>query len=350
MVQKRRARYIALTGLIVVCLGLYSLTQLNFYHGASFDGFPRLAKVQEALGLHRGNGEEARSYGTVPLIIGHRGSGLKPVGEVGEASEKPIGNTRSAIWAAINAKVDWIEVDFRTVDNEIVLFHDENLDDKTDGTGPVSASSIRNLQTIKVSVNPPEEILTLNAFTEEFLDQLKHHNWVFDIKDKKVNGKKVTDWIEKSGLRPEQVIIFGEYEILSRNFKNCGYRLGYTFTWGTLPNRFLFLFRQSEVINRLRELDAELLVLPVIFTNKDLVNKANKIHVDIWCYGSDNEKDWREVVSLGAKGLIVDNPAKALGFRRKIDPVNTGPNADQGDSGNPTSPLLPNRRTKTYPN
>lgn len=325
IVQNKRARYVALTGLIVICLGFYALTQLNFYHGATYDGFPRLAGVQDALGLHSGNGEEAEPSATVPLIIGHRGSGLPPDGE---ESQKPIGNTKSAIRAAINAKIDWIEVDFRMVDQEIVLFHDKELDDKTDGTGPVSASSVSKLQALNVSVNPPEKILTLSAFSEEFRNQLKHHNWVLDIKDKDVDAKKVTDWIEKSGLRSEQVIIFGEYEILSRNFKNCGYRLGYTLTWGELANRFRFLFRRSEVVSRLRELDAELLVLPVIFTNNDLVTRANEIDVDVWCYGSDNEKDWHEVVALGAKGLIVDNPDKALELWRKIDRVNSGTDAE----------------------
>lgn len=112
-----------------------------------------------------------------------------------------------------------------------------------------------------VSVNPAEKILTPNTFTEEFCDDLKHHNWVLDIKDKHVDAGRVTEWIGQVGIRLDQVIIF-------------------------------------------------------VVTNNDLVTRVDYTRAGVLCCASDHEKDWGEVRALGAQGLIGDEPTKAVKFVR----------------------------------
>ena len=87
-----------------------------------------------------------------PWIIGHRGSGLdaKPQdpkpgeGADEEASNEEkelpmIGNTERAIREGIAAGVDWVELDIRATSDlepELVVFHDEEINDKTGNVGP----------------------------------------------------------------------------------------------------------------------------------------------------------------------------------------------------------------------
>ncbi len=70
------------------------------------------------------------------LIIGHRGaSALAPE------------NTLSSFRAAIRAGADLIEMDLRlSRDDEVVVFHDRDLDRTTDGTGPVAEKTLAELK------------------------------------------------------------------------------------------------------------------------------------------------------------------------------------------------------------
>ena len=60
------------------------------------------------------------------LIIGHRGA----------AGTHPE-NTLVSIDAALAAGVDWIEIDIRSIDGEIIVLHDERLERTTNGGGSV---------------------------------------------------------------------------------------------------------------------------------------------------------------------------------------------------------------------
>ena len=60
------------------------------------------------------------------LIIGHRGA----------AGTHPE-NTLLSIDAAIAAGADWIEIDIRRVDGELIVLHDERLERTTNGSGSV---------------------------------------------------------------------------------------------------------------------------------------------------------------------------------------------------------------------
>ena len=75
----------------------------------------------------------------------------------------------------------------------------------------------------------------------------------------------------------------------------------------------------------------------MIFTDNDLVTRVNSIGIDVWCYGSDNEMDWREALALGVKGLIVDNPQEAVECFGRIDGDNSRRNAEQGAPGQPAT-------------
>lgn len=73
-----------------------------------------------------------------PWVIAHRGVPL----------EMPE-NTLIGFMEAIQQGADFIELDVRqTADGHLVVIHDETVDRTTDGTGPVSAKSLAELQAL----------------------------------------------------------------------------------------------------------------------------------------------------------------------------------------------------------
>lgn len=269
------------------------LTRFHFSTQAPF----QLGRWQQS---HRFSGQ---SNGVRPQFIGHRGSGIASTGD-----DLIIGNTATAIKEGVRAGVDWIEIDIRaSSDGHLVVFHDEMLDEKTNGKGKVSDFSLAELEALSVNVDPPEAILSLDdLFTKFDSDEQK---WIFDIKMKGIH-REVLKWIDdkvaNGELAASQLIIFGTYDVLI-DYKEADYSKGYTVIWGDLANRLRVLFLPSQIIKRGKTLDCDYLVLPVIFASKQFVNDA-KPNFEVWIYGTDNEGDLKILVDFGVSGFIVDRP------------------------------------------
>lgn len=92
-----------------------------------------------------------------PLIIGHRGA-------MGHETENTIASVKKAL--ALN--VDMIEIDvFLIKSNELVVFHDENVDHLTNASGKIEAFTLEELQKVKVEgkhrIPTLEEVITTIA-------------------------------------------------------------------------------------------------------------------------------------------------------------------------------------------
>jgi glycerophosphoryl diester phosphodiesterase len=303
IIRRKWFRWFCVIALPTFAIAAFAFTRFNIPFAANAP----LASLQAGLGIHAGL-ELAD-----PEIIGHRGSALRNP----ENPDKPIGNTRNSIQAGIDAGVDWIEVDLRrTSDGKLVLFHDEAIHADTNADeGMVSELTLKQLKGAEISVDPPEEILTLEEFGAAFAKRLVERKigLILDIKASGIRTK-VLDWIEQSGMDPSRVVIFGEYAILLE-YRESGCRLGYTFTWTGEGNPKRFLLDRSEIIRRLRKIDASFLVIPVMFCSENLINEAKKNGVSTWAYGSDDPRDWEKVRRLGVTGLIVDYPDEAAKLR-----------------------------------
>ena len=301
--RKKWFRWLCAIAIPTIALAIFAFVRFNIPYAANAP----LAGFQAALGIHAGKRMVDAE------IIGHRGSALiNPVNP-----GKPIGNTENAIQAGIDAGVDWIEIDLRRTSNgKLVLFHDESIQADTDASeGRVADLTLESLRGHKVSVDPPEPILTLDEFGEIFLTRLSDERigLILDIKASGL-GTQVLNWIKTSGLDPSRVVIFGEYDILGE-YRESGIKLGYTFTWSGKGNRIRYLFRQSEIIRRLAETKASYLVIPTIFCSGSLLREAHANGISTWAYGSEDPRDWDQVRAMGVTGLIVDYPVEAVGLR-----------------------------------
>ena len=299
LIHRKWLRWLCVIAVPVAVLAISGCARLNIPYASNAP----LAHLQASLGIHAADNLPAETE-----IIGHRGSALLNPGN----PSKPIGNTKNAIQAGIDAGVDWIEIDLRhTSDGTLVLFHDEFIRKDTDADeGKVADLTLESLRRSKISVVPPERILTLKEFGEIFSKQLADEGigLILDIKSPGLKTD-VLAWIAASGLDPSQVIVFGEYQILAE-YQQSGLQLGYTFTWKGEGNRTLYLFRQSEIINRLRKINANFLVIPIIFCGENLIVEAKNNGISTWAYGSEDPRDWEKVRKLGVNGLIVDYPEK----------------------------------------
>ncbi|NNE96318.1 MAG: glycerophosphodiester phosphodiesterase, partial [Acidimicrobiales bacterium] len=107
-----------------------------------------------------------------PRVLAHRGA----------SKTVPPGNCAAAIEAAIEAGVDHIETDVQaTADGEVVLFHDENLDEHTTGSGPLSElswSAASELHLVADGEVTPHRLLRL----EDALDRWPQLFWNIDVK------------------------------------------------------------------------------------------------------------------------------------------------------------------------
>ncbi|PHS09144.1 MAG: hypothetical protein COA78_12295, partial [Blastopirellula sp.] len=235
--------------------------------------------------------------------------GLESTDPDAKTKDKLIGNTANAIRAGIDAKSDWIEIDIRiTEGRRLVVFHVEEIEFRTDGEGNVAALTLEELQGVAVSVKPTEKILTLEQVFTQFHSE--GQRWIFDIKAEEISVEFL-DWLDQSGLSKEQVILFGDYELLL-DYKDSVYTLGYTTLFD--DNYLNVLFNPSQIIANCEDLNCKYLVLNMVFAKKSLVDLAKAKGIEVWVYGSDDITDLENMRKIGISGFIVDDPATVLDY------------------------------------
>jgi glycerophosphoryl diester phosphodiesterase len=208
-------------------------------------------------------------------IIGHRGC----------RNNQPE-NTIAAVTAA-GPHVDMVEVDIqRCVSGEIVVFHDDTLDDLTDATGPVSQTTYSELSALTIN-DSDEHIPTLAELIDALPAgvginvELKHTGMVGDVMP------LVTDI-------DEQVIISSfEAEALKPVIDT------------SVPTAYLSMGSDGAV-EKAAELGCEFIHPHHEKTDESLIDRAHASGLEVNAWTVPSESEARRLLTAGVDGVIVD--------------------------------------------
>lgn len=140
-------------------------------------------------------------------------------------------NTQPALESLVEDYLEWAEVDVRlTADDRHVLFHDSDLDDKTDGAGQLAKTTLAELQALDAggwfaSRFAGERLLTLKECLELCRGRL---NLYLDCKQ--IDPAILVTEVLDAGME-RQVVVFDEVEVLRRVRDLSGGRIAIMPKW-----------------------------------------------------------------------------------------------------------------------
>jgi len=222
-------------------------------------------------------------------------------GMKGQAPE----NTRPAIRMLIEDHLDWAEVDVRlTKDGRHVIFHNNSLDGKTDGSGPVSESTLAEIEKLDAGSwfakrYSGERILTL----EDCLKLCKRKlNLYLDCK--RIKPDLLVKEILDSGME-KQVVVYDDLETLREIRRLSKGRIAVMPKWR--PEDGL-----TDWIDKVRpdmvEIDAD-----VINTEICKAFHQRSIPVELKVLGEwDRPEFWDKGLAAGVDSFQTDLPAELI--------------------------------------
>jgi glycerophosphoryl diester phosphodiesterase len=244
---------------------------------------------------------------TKPVIFAHRG-----------ASAYAPENTLPAFQLAVEMGVSAIELDVQlTADQEVVVFHDQDLDRITNGSGPISLHTLNELK--KLNVN----LVSNNSYTDLEIPTLS----------------------EVFALVPEDVIINIELKNLLFPFDKLPDQTAQIIRAHNAKDRVLLSSFNPKALKTIkgimpdmpcgRLLHNPLLIqlyrlLPILtagFTSihlphqelsRPLIKSFQDREIMVFTYTVNNQQDILKVAKLGVDGIFTDDPALA---RRLLNPV-----------------------------
>ena len=215
------------------------------------------------------------------MKIGHRGA---------KAYEPE--NTLSSFRLAIELGVDAVELDVRkTVDNELVVIHNANVNKTTDGSGAVNELTLEEIQ--RFVTEKGEHVPTL----EEVLDAVaKRVKVLVELKE---NGteEQVISLIRKKRLT-ENVIIISFHEDALKKVRELSDEV----------ETGLIYVRHKNPIQTALDLKAEYLLPLYRFTHSSNVKKAHEAGLKVIVWPINNKEEVDEYKKKGVDGIASDRP------------------------------------------
>lgn len=230
-------------------------------------------------------------YTGKPMIIGHRGA----KGHVAE-------NTMASIDKALELGVNGVEIDvFLIRTGEVVVFHDDELDRLTDGTGKIADRSWEELSALRVNGKYP--IPTL----EEVLER--------------IDGRVLLN-IELKGEGTAVPV----FEILERYLGTSGWQrkdlLISSFRWNELevyrgmdkemPLGVLTEERIIPAIAKAKELSALAVNADHHLLTEQTVRDIRDAGLQVWCWTVNRQADLERMLGLEVDAIITDYPDRLM--------------------------------------
>ncbi|WP_226642881.1 glycerophosphodiester phosphodiesterase [Microbulbifer variabilis] len=245
-----------------------------------------------------------------PLVIAHGndcGNGLFP------------GNTQAYLQYMVEQEVDAIEIDlWLTADGHLVLRHDPNLEDSTDGSGFIEDCTLAQLRNLNAAYlwsrdgetypyrDKPLRIVTL----EEALQLAGSTPLILDIKSEQLRAAHIlNDVLEHSGKK-SQVIVSSFNQRVIQEFRRLSPD---TATGSTSWEAGLLFFAQLLRAERLLAPRYQTMQLSMYFWGLDVVTRgtlraAHKLNLHLSVWTVNGRADLQRYIALGVDGIVTDRP------------------------------------------
>lgn len=245
------------------------------------------------------------------VIYAHRG-----------ASAYAPENTREAFKKAIELKANGIELDLqKTKDGKIVIFHDNYIDKKSNGTGKIEEHTYQELLELDFgswfnNKYQNEKIVLFEDFARDYLD--KDLTFAIELKVLGIE-KEALDIINRYKLHNNIYITSFLYDALA-NVKRIDSNI--KLSW-LIKDRI-----SKENIEKILKINGAQICPKASLVSKEDIEIANNNGLGVRLWGIDNEEIMKKVYKLNIEGMTVNFPDKLIELLHKeekikeIDPFN----------------------------
>lgn len=229
------------------------------------------------------------------IIYAHRG-----------ASAYAPENTKVAFEKAIELKANGIELDLqKTKDGKIVIFHDDYIDKKSNGTGKIEEYTYQELLELDFGIwfdnkYKNEKIVLFEDFARDYLDK----DLTFAIELKVLGIEKETlEIINKYKVHNNIYITSFLYEALA-NVRKIDPNI--KLSW-LIEDRI-----SKENIEKLLRINGNQICPRASLVSKEDIEIANNNGLSVRLWGIDNEEIMKKVYKLNIEGMTVNFPDKLI--------------------------------------
>lgn len=229
------------------------------------------------------------------IVYAHRG-----------ASAYAPENTKIAFEKAIQLNANGIELDLqKTKDGKIVIFHDDTIDNKSNGNGKISDYTYQELLELDFgswfdSKYANEKIMLFEDFAKEFLN--KDLTYAIELKVLDIE-QEVLEIINKYKVYDNIYITSFIYEALENVRKiDSNIRLSWL-----IEERI-----NKENIEKLLQINGSQICPKAELVSKEEIKIANNNGLSVRLWGISNEEIMQKVYKLNIEGMTVNFPDKLI--------------------------------------
>lgn len=217
-------------------------------------------------------------------------------------------NTMPAYRAAVDAGVDFIEVDIRTTaDGQLVSMHDETVDRQTNGSGRVSEMTLAQIRALDAGIKfAPQFAGTKVPTFDEILDFVRGRMGIY-LDAKQISATDIVASLERHGME-NHCVVYGSIELLKRI---------------AALKPAIKVMPEAVSVPVLHMLVEQLRPRVIAFDARDfyddIIAAARRTKADIYVdrFGPvDNPAGWQNAIERGATGIQTDRPAELVRFLR----------------------------------
>jgi glycerophosphoryl diester phosphodiesterase len=232
-------------------------------------------------------------------------------------------NTLLGLRRAVEIGVDFLETDVRlTKDDELVLFHDDDLKRTTGETGSVREKTLDELKQIDFGQlftsdegttypyrGKGHTVLTLGEAFKEFPDIMIN----LDIKDKDLHAPELLANMIRAHSRESNVLVASFHDTQAYRFRKLMPEVR-TSACPSEVSRFVFALKMRMLSLFARGCPYEAFQVPVKYGRIQVVNKRfvkaahdRDLAVHVWTINERSEME--HLIDLGVDGIFTDEPS-----------------------------------------